>query len=120
MNRARGGALPHLALGIQGLGDCRIMAPPAVWAHLIKVPEDVPLPVLRGHLNRPSEMTADSRFGGLLSQVRLARVDDLWVGEDVDQGRPAGGEGALQRRLQLTRLADEDPVAAERFDQLVV
>jgi hypothetical protein len=81
--------MPHLAPGKQGLGDCRIMAPPAVWAHLIKVPEDVPLPVLRGHLNRPSEMTADSRFSGSLSQIRFARVDDLGIGEDVDQRRPA-------------------------------
>src|SRR4029077_17252038 len=74
MNRAKGGACLILHSVIQGLGDCRNIAPPAVWATLIKVPEDVPLPVLRDQLNRPSEMAADSRSSGLLSQVRFARV----------------------------------------------
>src|SRR4051812_19217905 len=53
-------------------------------------------------------------------QVRLARVDDLGVGEDVYEGRPAGGEGALERRAQLIGLADENAVATERLNHLPI
>ena len=39
-----------------------------------------------------------------LREVRPARVDDLGVGEDVDQGGFAGGEGAVEGRARAERL----------------
>src|SRR3954452_6972918 len=48
-----------------------------------------------------------------LSQVRLTRVDDLGIGEHVDQSGLARGEGAVEGRAELTRRADQLAVAAE-------
>src|SRR4029077_16991412 len=61
-------------------------------------------------------MAADSRS----SQIRLARIDNLGVGKDVDQGRSARLEGTLESRPQLAGIAHENAVAAKRLDQLVV
>src|SRR3954463_7575215 len=55
-----------------------------------------------------------------LRQVRAAGIDDVRVGEDVDEGRGAGREGALERGLQLRRTLDQLAMAAERLDDLVV
>src|SRR5436190_3131191 len=66
---------------------------------------------------RPREFR---RFGWSLGQHGLARVDDLGVGEDVDEGRPAGGEGALQGGTELVGALDQLRVAAERPCDLVV
>src|SRR5436190_14051557 len=45
-------------------------------------------------------------------QIRLARVDDRWVREDVHQRRLAGRKGPLQSRFQLLRTGDELAVPA--------
>src|SRR3954451_5299634 len=55
-----------------------------------------------------------------LRQVRPAGIDDVRVGEDVDEGRGAGREGALERGLQLRRTLDQLAMATERLDDLVV
>src|SRR6476469_1009876 len=55
-----------------------------------------------------------------LRQVRLARVDDVGIGEDVDEGGQAGGERALQRRLEVAGTFHQLAVAAERGDDLVI
>src|SRR5215218_4785044 len=55
-----------------------------------------------------------------LRQVRLAGIDDVWVGEDVDQRGRAGREGAFERRPQVAGALDELAVAAERRDDLIV
>src|SRR3954471_12203134 len=55
-----------------------------------------------------------------LRQVRPAGIDDVRVGEDVDEGRRAGREGAFERGLQVGRALDQLAVAAQRLDDLVV
>ena len=52
-------------------------------------------------------MSGESAERRVSGQVRLARVNDLRVGKDVDQGRPAGFESPFQRRAQLARPALE-------------
>ena len=54
--------MPAFELVAEDPGDCRIMAFPAVWVHRIpqSVPEDVPLPVLRGQLGPAVFMAAGS------------------------------------------------------------
>src|SRR6187399_2339619 len=55
-----------------------------------------------------------------LRQVRSAGIDDVRVGQDVDEGRSAGREGALEGGLQLPRSLDQLAVAAEGLDDLVI
>src|SRR3954469_20632369 len=55
-----------------------------------------------------------------LRQVRPAGIDDVRVGEDVDEGWRAGREGAFERRLQVLRALDPLPGPARRLDALAV
>src|SRR4051794_31462172 len=55
-----------------------------------------------------------------LRQVRAAGIDDVRVGEDVDERRGAGREGALERGLQLRGTLHQLAVAPERLHHLVV
>src|SRR4029450_7665728 len=80
------------------------------------------IPICSPTLRASSALTFLSSLtrSSLSRQVRRARVDDLGVGEDVDQGGPTRGEGAVERGAELAGGADQLAVPAEGGDDFVV
>src|SRR5215207_4976715 len=81
------------------------------------------LPLAAALLSMCPDSTPGARGGGArgyLGQVRLARVDDLRIGEHIDQGGLARGEGAVEGRAQLVGAAHQLAMAAEGRNHLVV
>src|SRR5215213_6875539 len=66
----------------------------------------------RGHYN-PGRWIA-------LGEIRLARIHDRWVGEDVHERRLAARKGPLQSGTQLVWPLYELAVSAQRPDHLVI
>src|SRR4051812_11833551 len=55
-----------------------------------------------------------------LRENRLPWIHNVRVSKDVDEGGPAGGEGALEGGFEVGGLLDQLRVAAKGFGDLVV
>src|SRR3712207_2376335 len=101
------------------LRDCRLLGhPPTSRAPCPRdsTPRSARCPMLA------NEVAAQGSRVGLRRVVREAGAGGAghWVGDDVDDGRNAGPEGALQRRADLVGALDALAMGAERLGQLVV